>query len=125
MSISDFAVRPSFPQQVTSNTEWYRLAQRATDVLSEEVRNSGVVIPALVADWTIALGNSATPAFELSLSDTPNDPHPVRAQFTLDRLRDDEAIRQDMQRVWRQLLRHRSRRQAESIGMFIKGHAEE
>jgi len=125
MSVQDVAVRASFPNEIISDAGWHRLAQRATELLTEEVRDSGVVIPALHADWSVQAGTAATPVFELRLSDIPNDPQPVLARIPIDRMQHDDSLRQDTHRLWRQLLRHRSKRQAESIGVFIKGQAGE
>lgn len=124
MEVSESAMRTSYSSEITANPQWYELARRATGILNQEVLDSGVVIPTLLADWGLQMVQSGPPLFELRLSDVLNNPSPVLGRFTLDAMQQDTALWQGLHRLWGLLLQQRSRRQAEVIGLFIKSHPE-
>lgn len=120
MNVGEFAMRVNFPDEITSNPEWYRLAQKATELLNEEVRDSGVVLPTFIVDWNMQVGANSTPVFDLKLSDIPNDPYPVFGKISLEEMRREESLQLFLHRLWGRLLRQRSQRQAEALGRLIK-----
>jgi hypothetical protein len=123
MPVTESAIRTNFGDPIPQNPEWFALTQQATRLLAEEATGVSILIPAVVADWHVRARPTGEPIFELSLSDVPNDPKPlVRAEFAEGAMRDEKRLRQTLRNLWRTMLHNLSRRQAESIGIFIKGH---
>src|SRR5207253_1369317 len=106
MAVTESAVQASFSDQITSNKEWKQFAQTATQLLNEEVRESGAMLPVVLADWAIQQGIDM-PVFELRLSDFPDDPEPVLGKFAGEGIRHEEVLRNDLRRLYRRLLHRR------------------
>src|ERR1700737_4653152 len=103
MAVTESAVRASFGDQITSNKDWNQFAQNATRLLNEEVRDSGAMLPVVLADWDIQQG-IGMPIFELRLSDFPDDPEPVLGKFAAEDMRHEEVLRNGLRRLYRPLL---------------------
>lgn len=120
MNATEFAMPVNFPQEIASNPEWYQLARKATEMLSDEVRDAEAPIPDLAADWSVETGANGTLLFHIRLSEIPNDPNPAQATIALDDLRQDERLQRNIRRLWGELLQHRTRRLLKSVNRLLK-----
>jgi hypothetical protein len=122
MPASESVLKVSYPNEVTSNLEWYKLAQKATDILQKEILKGGGIAPVVLADWSIdktdQLGNAT---FMLRLSDVPNDPKAAVAKLSEELIRTDGRLFNVLSRLWGDFLRYRSRRQANDINLYVSG----
>jgi len=122
MPTSEAVLRVSYSDEITSNPEWYELAQRATGFLQDEILRGGGIAPIVLADWSLdEAARCGQPTFKLFLSDTPDESKPAWAVFSEELIRGDGKLRDTLYDLWGSFLRHRSRRLARDINLYISG----
>jgi len=123
MPTTESVLRVTFSDEITSKPSWYSLVYQATAILQTEIVRGGGIAPVVLANWSIdETGQRGRPTFVLRLSDVPDDPQGVVARFSEESLRTDhDKLHKDLNHMWGDFLRYRSRRQAHDINLYISG----
>ena len=123
MPASESVIKVTYSDEIASKPSWYQLVRHATAILQTEIIRDGGIAPAVLADWSVTKSNgSGQPTFRLRLFDFPDDPKPVVADFTEEFLiKEHDKLRKVLNDLWREFLRHRSRRLAREINADIRG----
>jgi hypothetical protein len=122
MPTSESVLQVNYSDEITSNLEWYKLTQTATDILEDKILKDGGIAPAVLADWSIdKTAHCGHPTFVLRLDDIPNDPKGVTTRFSEELMRQDGQLGGVLRGMWGTLLDQRSRRLANEINQYIRG----
>jgi hypothetical protein len=125
-AMSETAVRIGYSDEIATNPLWMAKVEKVSQFLLQEIQGTGLKFPVIVVDWTLHRGFSPHyPAFEIRISDVPDDPKPVVGIFVLPAFENEEAMKRSMRLLWGQLLSRRAQRLGKELELIISGHMPE